>query len=271
MRTKQTRVEGLEDADRVWHLKHTAFMEGLSSTDLQAISEMCADRIYPKEKTICYQGDPAHSFFLLNRGHVRLSTEGPNRKEKILEILKTGDVFGEDILGPQESYQCKATAHDECWVSAISRKSLGRLLRQRPALYANLVQILNWRISEAHRELLDLSVLKVESRIGKALLKLGVDHGRPVLATPNFVKLRITITHEQLASLVGSDRTHVSMIMGKFRKRGWLNYEKNRIWIEAEKLRSFLRSGKNASQNSHSVQPVPIDVLELRQKIRALV
>lgn len=283
MRAKQTTTKRLENADRIWHLQHTAFMKGLSSTDLQVISQMCTDRIYPREKAIFYQGDPAHSFFLLNRGHARLSTEAPNRKEKILGILKTGDVFGEDTLGPRESYQCKATAHDECWVSEISRKSLGRLLRQKPALYVNLVQILSWRISEAHRDLLDLSVLKVEHRVGKTLLKLGIDHGQPVLSTPNFIKLRITITHEQLASLVGSDRTHVSMIMGKFRRRGWLDYEKNRIWIEAEKLQSFLRAGKNVSQNSHhkktapisaesdSTPPGAIDVLELRQKLRSLI
>ena len=283
MRTKQTTTKRLENADRIWHLQHTAFMKGLSPTDLQVISETCADRIYPRGKVIFYQGNPAHYFYLLNRGHVRISTDGPHQKEKILDILRTGDVFGENILGPQDTYQCQATAHDECWVSVMSRESLDRLLRQRPALYTNLVQILNGRISQAHRDLLDVCALKAEDRVGKTLLRLGANHGQPVLSMPNFIKLRITITHEQIATLVGANRPHVSTIMAKFRRRGWLDYEKNRLLIEAEKLQSFLGLGKNVSQNSHhhttapigagadSTQPVPIVVPELRQKIRALI
>ena len=277
----QPTTKRLENADRVWHLQHTQFMEGLTSTDLQMISGMWADRIYPRGRVIFSQGDPADCFFVLNRGHVRMSMGGSNGKEKVLGILKRGDVFGEDVLESEEVRHRRATVHDECWVSVISRDGLLQLLEQWPVLNVSLIQILNRTVLEAHQELQNLSFLSVEHRISRTLLKLGFDHGRHVATTPNLMKLQINITHEQLASMVGANRPYVSSVLAKFKEKGWLRYQEKRTLINIEALQRFSGARQSRVPNSSATQtriansefeltPRPSNTAGRRQKIRLL-
>ena len=74
MKTVRVPLEELKNADKLWHLRQAALMEGLTSMDLEVFASICLDRIYPRGGVIFHQGDPADSLFILNRGYVRRIT-----------------------------------------------------------------------------------------------------------------------------------------------------------------------------------------------------
>jgi len=86
MSTAQLRCEELVNVDRIWHLRQTGLVDGLSHSELNAIASAFEDRIYSKGELIFDQGDPADSLFILNRGCVRISIVYRNDREKILAI-----------------------------------------------------------------------------------------------------------------------------------------------------------------------------------------
>ena len=92
----------LKSADKLWHLKQSPLMQGLSFRMLATTASLCSDRIYAKAEVIFKRGDPSDALYILNRGSVRLSLSSPNGKEKIVALLRNGDVFGEEILSPSE-------------------------------------------------------------------------------------------------------------------------------------------------------------------------
>ncbi len=277
MKTVRVPLEELKNADKLWHLRQAALMEELTSIDLEVFASICLDRIYPRGGVIFHQGDPADSLFILNRGYVRTSRGNSHQKEKIVSILKMGDIFGEEVLGPQKYREVSATAHEECWVSIISQKNLFQLLEKTPALSLNFIRILNRKLYHAHDDLQDLSFLDIQYRVAKTLLKLGNIHGTVMPSRGEIVKLKIRITHEHLASLVGANRPHLSMIMSRFKTEGWLDYQGRQLLINVEELKRLIGPKCDNAPSSYkmgysetesdSSRSRSADVFDLHQKI----
>jgi CRP-like cAMP-binding protein len=242
MSTAQLQYEQLEAADRIWHLRQTPLMEGLSLSDLRAVASACTDRIYSKGETIFNQGDPSDFLFLLNRGCVRISMVTAEDREKILGVFTTGDIFGENVLEPDQYFQTQAVAHEECWVSVISCDQFIRLIEQRASIAFNYLKILNQRLVEAREDIQDHSFLDTTHRLGKTLIKLAQTHGKLTHGDKDRVKLKIFLSHEHLARLIAGNRPHVSMIMSGFKKRGWVDYQGRKLLINVQKVQQFLQS-----------------------------
>jgi len=244
MSTAQIRCEELVSVDRVWHLRQTGLMDGLPLSDLNAVLSACIDRIYSKGEVIFDQGDPVDSLFILNRGCIRISAVNPNDREKILAIYTSG-ILGENLLGPKEHFEVRATAHEESWVSIISREQFMILIQQRVAIALNYAKILSQRLLEAREDIKSHSFLDTESRLAKVLLSLAERHGKPLLGNGDIIKLKISLSHEQLAQLVGGNRPHVSMIMSKFKRKEWIQYQGRKLLIHREKMAGLLQAPDN--------------------------
>ncbi len=232
------RYEELQGVDRLWHFRQSSLLKGLTVRDLSTFVGLCSDRLYAKGEVIFYQDDPADSLFILNRGCVRISVVNPNGREKIIGLFQTGDIFGENLLA-QRRRHVQAAAHDECWVSTIAREDLLRLIQDKPALSLNLIEILTRKLGEARDDIGALSFLDTENRVAKTLLKLGQEHGKPIVAEKRLIKLKIPVSHEQLARMIGGNRPHISTIMSKFKKRGWVNYQGRKLLINVDALTSL--------------------------------
>lgn len=244
MSVAQLRCEDLERVDRFWHLRQSTLFSNLSYADLSAVAQVLTDRIFPKGARIFNRDEPAEFLYILNRGSVRISLGNNGGKEKLVRFLTIGDVFGEALLSGEPRYYAEASAHEECWVSAISKGQLLRLARERPSVSANLFGMLSRQLLDAMNEIEDLSFLNTEQRLAKRLLQLAATHGKPVLSHQRMTKLKISVSHEDLARLIGANRPHVSTIMSHFKKQGWIHYSGRRLLIEEDRLREVCASGK---------------------------
>ena len=171
------------------------------------------------------------ALYHLFQGCVRISVSSPDDREKILGVYRVG-ILGENVLDSEESFQVRATAHEESWLSIISRDQLIFLIRKRSAIAINYVKLLSQRLLEARQDIESHSFLDTEHRLARILCKLASRHGKPVFGDEKRVKLRIAVSHEHLARMVGGNRPHVSMMMSKFKKRGWISYQGRKLVIK---------------------------------------
>ncbi len=244
MGTTSVRQEQSPKADRLWHLRRSGLIEGLAPADIQAVVSLCADRIYLKEEVIFDQGDSVDSLFLLNRGCVRISVTNFQDREKILGIYSAG-ILGENPLTREPTFQVRATAHEDSWVSMIPRDQFTDLIQERPAIAFNYGKILCQRLHEAREDIQSHIFLDAEHRLAKALLKFAQNYGVDLPGQEKMVKLRIALTHEHLAQLVGANRPHVSTIMGRFKRKGLVSYLGRRLLINRKKIESLVASEGN--------------------------
>jgi len=78
-----------------------------------------------------------------------------------------------------------------------------------------------------------------EGRLGRLLLQLAAPPGQQHTEGTNEVTLHIG--HEELAKMAAMNRSHVSVTMGKLRRRGLVRYERNRpLVVDIPALTAYL-------------------------------
>ncbi len=236
MTPMSTARQQLANADKLWHLQQTALVSGLGWNDVRTVAQYCSDRIYSRDEVIYDWSEDADRVYIVSRGCVRIEVTGPGGKEKIISILRGGEVFGVSFLGPQHRHRTRAVAHQESWVLAVRQKDFLGLTESRPVLLFNLIRILDRSLSEARHDIEALSCLTARQRVADTLLRLGRRHGKRLLNDNRRVKLKIPLSHQQLAKLTGGNRPHVSTIMSSFRKNGLLSYQGRRLLLDTQRL-----------------------------------
>ena len=226
-------------ADRIWHLSQASLVRGLSDEDLRKISRLLRDQVFSRGEVIFNQGEKINSLYFLNRGSVRLSMTNDDDREKTLGILKGGDLFGLESIGRGGRSHVRAVAHEESWVSVMTREQFLRIVLGQPALYFNLIQILLGRLADAREDVKALCFMDIQERLVQTLLRLAQTHGQRVANREDMVKLRLRLSHDYLAGLIGSNRPYLSNIMSSFKKQGWISYGHNHLLVNVEALKAF--------------------------------
>ena len=255
MASKSTNPD--QSADQLWYLYRSSLLSGLASSSVVKFAHLCNSRTYDKRENIFVQGEINDCLYLVNLGVVELWVGDSSNRGHIISFVKSGGVFGEDILGPKATRQVSARAHDFVRVSVLHRAHLLGLLTEDTSLLINFVQVLGQRAIELEEDIRRLSLLNLETRLLEILLSLGAIHGRPTGSNGNLIRLATTITHEELASLAGANRPNVSSMMSKLRKEGCLAYKGSQLVVDIGQLRAAQQAAVAAKRNSNSDSQLP--------------
>ena len=166
------------------------------------------------------QGEPADALYYLQRGKVKLVVVSFSGKEATLSVMGKGDFFG---LGSLQRSQRLATATtlEPSVVVRIERDVMLRELRHHPGLYEMLLtQLLNRTLS-LQKDLCTHIFDPSEKRLARVLLKLCRlgEESKDQVMMPR-------ISHDTLATMVGTTRSRITYFMNKFKKMGFIDYGK---------------------------------------------
>jgi len=108
----------------------------------------------PNEIIFC-EFEPGQDFYFINSGRVRI-VKIINNREKTLDVLEPGDVFGEMAILEEEPRSASAIAMDAVKVLKFHRDNFDALLAGNPALAYKLLIVFSKRIYDAKRRLMIL-------------------------------------------------------------------------------------------------------------------
>jgi CRP/FNR family transcriptional regulator, cyclic AMP receptor protein len=192
-----------------------------------------------KHNNVYVVGDEIEMVYFIESGEIKLvmmSTEG---KECTLAIHSAGDIFGELCLSGLTGRQETATAMKTTVLKRIPcDKFLERL--NRDALLVGFIKYLTVRIADQQVVIANLVTVDSEQRLGKTLLQLARKLGKK---DPRSIRIELRISHEELASMVGTTRPRVSMFMQRFRNLGLIEMTvEHHLIIKENKLMTYLTS-----------------------------
>jgi CRP-like cAMP-binding protein len=176
-------------------------------------------RNYKKDQIIFSQGEPTDAVFYVRKGGVKLSIVSKQGKEAVVEILKAGDLFGLGCLAGQPQRIATATTITPCSLLHIEKKGIARLLRKHQTFSQQLISYIILRKIRILDNLVDRAFNSTEERLARALLLLA-DCGRagePETVIPK-------VSQATLAEMIGTTRSRVSVLMNKFRRSGFIDY-----------------------------------------------
>jgi CRP/FNR family transcriptional regulator, cyclic AMP receptor protein len=185
----------------------------------------------PKE-TVFAQGNPATSVIFIQEGGVKLSVVNESGKEAVLAILGPDDFFGEGCLAGQSICMSTATTIAPTAVLAIEKEKMIRLLHEENEFSDRFISYMLERNLRAEEDLIDQLFNSSEKRLARTLLLLARygARGQPEKLLPK-------VSQETLAEMIGTTRSRVNFFMNKFRKLGFVQYDRHgQIYIEQSLL-----------------------------------
>jgi CRP-like cAMP-binding protein len=221
-------------------LSAVELFQGIPESQAQKISHLCTEKQFPRGATIFSQGGHSDSVFILKNGLVKLISLSETGRETILHILRPYDIFGELLLS-EEKRAFTAIVIEDALVVVISRERFLKLLSLTPPVALNFIRLLSKRLVKVEKGLAESSHTWSYHRLAKVLLQLSEKYGEEV-PTGTLIKLRLT--HEDLANLIGTTRETVTTQLNKFTRMGLLNCQARRLIVTKPRLTKFIRSGE---------------------------
>jgi CRP/FNR family transcriptional regulator, cyclic AMP receptor protein len=192
-----------------------------------------------KHKNIYSMGDKIEMVYFIESGEVKLVTLSSEGKECTLAIHSAGDVFGELCLSGSVGRLETAIAMEDTHLKQVPcDKFLDRL--SRDSLLIGFVKYLTVRIGDQQVVIANLVTVDSEQRLGQTLLQIARKHGKK---DPRSIRIELRISHNELASMVGTTRPRISLFMQRFRNLGLIEMNtEHQLIIKEHKLVAYLAS-----------------------------
>ncbi len=184
-------------------------------------------------------GEERETVYFIESGQIKLVFLSSEGKECMLAIHGSGDVFGELCLSGLGGRLETATAMKDSLLKEIPcSKFLGRLAKD--SLLEGFVKYLTVRVADQQQVIANLVTVDSEQRLGKTLLQLARKLGKK---DPRSIRIELRISHEELATMIGTTRPRISVFMQRFRNLGLIeSSEEHHLIIKEGKLTAYLAS-----------------------------
>lgn len=182
----------------------------------QRLSEIKSTAVYPKGAMLFIEGQMARGVFVLCSGKVKLSTTSREGKTIITKISDSGDVLGLNAVVSNRPYEVTAEMMEPGQANFIPKDSLQLMLKDFPEAAMRIAQQLSRNYFTAYEEIRTLGLAASPSeKFAKLLLSWSTKTTQPDGSS----QVRLTLTHEEIAEIIGTTRETVSRLFSEFKKK----------------------------------------------------
>lgn len=184
-------------------LSSTLIFQGLSCSQLLALTQIAQFQVFKKGELIFKQGRPATRFFVIKTGRVKVFKISVNGREQILNIFDEGENFAEVAAIDGLEFPASATALEPTTVVFFPRSEFLALLHQYPDIAIHILSSLARHTRHLVQVIEDLSFKDVPQRLASHLLNLSsYQTVTPLTQQANVVMLNLS--KHQLAAALGT-------------------------------------------------------------------
>ena len=219
-------------------LRRDKWFCGLSSEVLKAFSTASHLSTYPGGAVLFVEGQTPRGALVLCSGKVKLSTTSRDGKVLILKMAEAGEALGLSAVISATPYELTAETAGPCQVNFIDRDSLMKLLDKYGELGLHSAQALSREFQSAYRDIHELVLARSSAgKLARLLFSWSGDREREAGARE--IRIRSSMTHEEIAQMIGSSRETVTRLLSELKKRELIRLEgstlviRNRTALEA--------------------------------------
>ena len=214
--------------DHIRQLARNKLFSDMSPDQLLRLQRACrADRM-AKGGPIYLPVDLSDAVFLVSSGRIRICHLTHDGKRSTLAFIDPGEVFGELAVldsSPREEYA--EAAKDSIYIR-IPADCLGDVMREVPLLAVRFMHLIGVRRRRLERRLRNLLFSSSRDRLIHLLLELADKYGVPAA---DGVRLTTDLSHQELASIIGSTRETVTLVLGELQTQGLIKLGRRKITL----------------------------------------
>jgi CRP/FNR family transcriptional regulator, cyclic AMP receptor protein len=215
------------DTPKFPHHRDCEALTGITLDHLPRDGSLGRVRSFAKGAYLWQPDDAADRIYFLRKGRVVITTSKPHERPVVLHKIEPQQPFGELCLCSVRTgiRSTTALALVESEAVEIKLSSFLGFLHQNHAALDALMFTLCLRLTDAEHRIEVMAHRGAEQRLGRLLLRLATSRGRKVrIGRKDMVS--VSVSHNELAQLAGMSRPHVTVTMGRLRRRRLVQYER---------------------------------------------
>ncbi len=200
----------------------------LPPSAVQGLAAITSAAAYPKGATLFVEGQSPRGVFILCSGRVKLSTSSADGKTLILRIADPGEVLGLPATVTGKVYELTADVIEPAQANFVSRDDFLRFLREHSEAALRVAQQLG---ETYHSAIAEMRTIGFSHSAGEKLARFLLDLAAGQQEEKGVIKLTLTLTHEEIAQMIGSSRETVTRLFADFKKRQFLQVKGSTLII----------------------------------------
>lgn len=183
-------------------------------------------RHYKRGDILYNEGNRISGFFCINSGIIKVFKTGVDGKEQIIRFARKGEIIAYRSVLSNESACTSAKVIEDCQVCFIPSELLIQFVKTNPAFAFEIVKLTCHELAEANSYITDIAQKTVRERVAEVLIQLVKDFG---LDEQKY--LRISLTREELANIVGTATESVIRLLSEFKSDRMIELSGRKIRI----------------------------------------
>lgn len=207
---------------------HAPVFDGLCETDLLDIAAHFRPHHFTRDEALFHEGHPAHAYYLIAEGRVKIVQTSAEGLEVILHLLGPGELVGALPNLDDGTYPGSAVALEDVMALAITPLTFEGILQRHPRVATNLLHFAAAKLRLVHDRLRELATERAERRVARTISRLAAQIGRRIEAG---VLLDAPLTRQALAELSGTSLFTVSRTLKEWERQGLILAGRERVVI----------------------------------------
>jgi CRP/FNR family cyclic AMP-dependent transcriptional regulator len=207
---------------------------------VKSLSTITSSASYPKGATLFVEGQPARGVFILCSGRVKLSTSSADGKTLILRISEPGEVLGLPATVTGTCYELTADVIEPAQANFISRNEFLNFLKENGEAALRVAQQLG---ETYHAAVSEMRTIGLSHSAGEKLARFLLEWAANYPEEKGQIRIKLTLTHEEIAQMIGSSRETVTRLLADFRKKQLLQVMGSTLVIKNKAALESIISG----------------------------
>jgi len=194
----------------------------------------------PKGEYIYFEAYNLNKIYFVKEGTIKIGYIDHEGNEKVKEIIQRGELFGQFGLERSNLHGEFAQAYkNDVSLCAFTIDDFERLLKSRPDLALRYSKQVGAKLRNIENRLVNLLNKDVKTRLIHFLWQLVEqnlgENTAEGFCIPNY------LTHEDIASLIGSSRQTITTMINELETDGILSYNRQEIcFLDVKKLQKLV-------------------------------
>jgi len=198
----------------------------LSGSQIEILNFEKDFRQYKRGEILYEEGSRISGFYCINRGIIKVFKTGFDGKEQIIRFAKPGDIIAYRSVLSNEPACTTAKVIEDAGVCFIPAHILTDFVKENPLFSMEVMKLTCHELGLANEYITDIAQKTVRERLAEILLHLVNEFG---LDPEQY--LRISLTREELANIVGTATESVIRLLSEFKSDGYIELSGRKIKI----------------------------------------
>lgn len=199
-----------------------------SEESMQIISRLMTLKTVKAGVVLYENGDPADKWYFIFKGEVKLFRHAGEARERVLHMMKSGDLFGEGFGLASYPYTCGAVTMEESVLGELHRTDLEKLIGWKRDFSLDLLKWSSLMDRIMKTKLRDVNDYGNKGAVCSTLIRLAKSYG---VEQGNSITITKTLTNTAIGNYIGSSRESVNRILAELKKEQVISQNEGLITI----------------------------------------